>query len=212
MSSEDDSTTSTGSKNFYIGCSGNGYISIGEERLEELLGMMPTLRFLLFGHPNMKQNNPKILKNGTQVLEIPNELQVSKTSFLLLVNCIFQVEPLPRRLVNNGIGGTRMDKLIETMTTLGGCATLEERLREHSYSNPLFPDEDVQERFHWLTLRKKSYLSVCMYDHDNFVKAGFHYVSTDPQKDENDVLTHYYRKEKKPVTTSRANKGSRNRG
>ena len=148
----------------------------------------------------MKQNKPKLLKNGTQVLEIPNELQVTKKSFLLLVNCIFQAEPLPRRDVH-GTGETRLDQLIETMATLGGCATLEERLRNHSFNNPLTPDEDVNDKYVWQVLGKSKYASgLDSDDQQDFVENGFFYTGTATESDANGILHHYFRKKKKPTT------------
>lgn len=177
-------------KYYWIGCSGSGYVSMSEDRLESLLDKMPTLRFLLWGHPRMKTKDVEERADGTQILEIPRELQVSKKSFVLLVNCALGVEPLPAR----GVVGSRWTELVETITTLGGCEELEERFQEHHF-NPLTPEQDTNGDFEWQALQKGEFARISEYDVQDMHKLGFSYVSATKDPNSN-MVTHLYRKQR----------------
>lgn len=56
---------------YWVKCSDGGCVAMSEDRLEVLLSCMPTLRFLLLGHPRMKAKEIKELQDGTKILEIP---------------------------------------------------------------------------------------------------------------------------------------------
>lgn len=141
---------------------------MGEDRLKAMFVAMPTLKFLLMGHPNMQAKPVKKAPDGMQVLEIPVELQVSKTSFLLLVGCLFGADKLPPR----GTADSRLTELTETMLTLGGCTTLEEKLKHHS-NNPMTPEEDTDERYTWTRIE-----NLVDREREDMLAKGFSFTTT----------------------------------
>lgn len=138
-------------KIYWIKCSDGLCVSMSQANVESLCDHMPTLRFLLLGHPRMQPKELPTLSDGTtQVLDIPADLQVSRSSFVLLINCLYGVEPLPPRESNRR--SSRLKELAETLVVLGGCQALEERLRHHhtgSVINPMTPEEDIEDKYDW---------------------------------------------------------------
>lgn len=171
-------------KIYYISCSGTGYVTMGEDRLEAMFEAMPTLKFLLMGHPNMQAKPINEMKDGTQVLEIPEELEVSKPSFVLLVNCFFGADKLPPR----GPTDSRLTELLETVATLGGCMNLEEKLKDLS-KNPLTPEEDTENEYVWGILQADIYQSDKM---DDIKRKGYSYT-TSRKLEQYGSITHYFR-------------------
>ena len=165
---------------------------MGEKRLEELFDMMPTLRFILLGHPNMKQNNVQITTNGMPILVIPDYLDVSKNVFISLVNCAFDLEPLPMCGVlesyNNVVG---MKQLLDAITTLGGCDVLEQRLRNRTDGGPLTPEEDMEGKYEWSFMSRCNTATIKYNDVAEYTSKGFSYAGV---KEDGIMRTHLFRK------------------
>lgn len=147
---------------------------------------MPTLQFLLLGHPHMKPKAVQELEDGTQILQIPRDFQVSQKVFLHLINCIFETKPIPAR------GTEEMESLEECVTILGGCEVLEERLKEQ-HTNPLNPEEDINDDYLWQVLHISRSEDIRMPDLERLANAGFSYRST---TEVGIMATHLFRKKK----------------
>jgi hypothetical protein len=185
--SSNNNSGTTQQDNYWICCSDGGHVFMKGGDLEKLLDAMPTLRFLLFGHPNMQ---PKPLEknanDGSILLEIDPALEVSKSSFILLVNCLFNTTALPPRTAE----GSRLLELEETVRTLGGCDDLEKRLKDCS-TNPLTPKQDTTAAFDWTIL--ESHMPIDENSVRELRKEGFSYCSWEKQR----IGTrHYFRKSK----------------
>lgn len=151
-----DMETSGNPKHYFISCA-DGSLAIDQSRVDALCDLMPILRNLLFGHPQME---PKTLEkvNGTPVLEIPPALQVDKSCFLLLLKCSMGVKPLPPRQSFDS------KVLEETMDKLGGCKSLEKKLQKQNATPlpkyyPKTPQDDLEERFLWKVVLKEVFES-----------------------------------------------------
>lgn len=155
---------------YWIGCSGTGYVLMEEERLENVFDEMPTLRYLLMGHPQMAQPSIQQRADGTKVLEIPHELEIHQSSFLLLVNCLVGMEPLPPRNAPN----SRLTELSETVTKLGGCVSLENRVKDRT-ANPMTPEEDVENQYTWAVIQYDTIFQRRMHD---MMERGYSYTTT----------------------------------
>lgn len=168
---------------YWIQCSDDETIAMEGKRLNKILDAMPTLRFLFFGHPGMQ---PKVLeqRDGASVLVIPDLLKVSKHDFIALTTAFFDVTSLPVP------GSDGMEKLLRTITTLGGCDNLESRIRE-PFTLPTMPSEDVTELFHWQASADRPESCVAIMNQN-----GYSYCTSgvDPS-DENNTI-HYFRKRK----------------
>ena len=176
-------------QHYWISCSDGGHVFMKGEHLETLLDAMPTLRFLLFGHPNMQTKALEKNENdGSILLEIDPALEVTKSSFILLVNCLFKTKPLPSRTDES-----RLTELEETVRTLGGCDDLEKRLKDCS-ANPLIPKEDTSDSFEWTFLETETYMPIDEDDVRKLREAGFSYCSW--AKD-GSLNRHIFRKSKK---------------
>lgn len=158
---------------YWIGCSGTGYVVMNEDRLESLLQDMPTLRFLLLGHPNMAQPAIQQRPDGSKLVEIPHELEISQSSFLLLVNCFFGLQPLPPR-TSDGDKSSRLTELTEVITKLGGCARLEQQCQELAI-NPLTPAQDVNNKYTWAVIQ---YDHISQYVCKDMMDRGYSYTIT----------------------------------
>jgi hypothetical protein len=135
-------------KTYWIDCSDTGHVVMDDIRLEAMFEKMPTLKFLLMGHPNMKAKATRQNEEtGAEILTIPAELEISKSSFLLLVNCLFGAVPLPRPAAPE----SRHLELTETIATLGGCQELELQI-QHLRCDPTTPEDDVHQEFYWANL------------------------------------------------------------
>jgi hypothetical protein len=134
-------------KMYYIDCCGTGHMVMNSIRLNIMFEKMPTLSFLLIGHPHMRAEEMKQLEDGREILQIPEELGVSKSSFILLVNCIFGNVQLPRP----GVSGSRYLELVETAATLGGCEDLEEQIKNFR-PEPMTPQDDIHNEYYWAKL------------------------------------------------------------
>jgi hypothetical protein len=87
---------STLSKLYCIDCCGTGHVIMNDARLNVMFEKMPTLRFLLMRHPKLKAEEIKQHEGGVVgILHTPEELGVSKSSFTLLVGCIYGHVQLP---------------------------------------------------------------------------------------------------------------------
>lgn len=181
-------------KVYSVGCCGTGYVAMSEERAEQIFTLMPTLRFLLLGHPQMAHK--KVVErddDGVTILEIPEEFDVTKESFLLLINCLFEAEPLPARCGRKKERDDgRLKDLIETMATLGGCDVLERRLKDH-HANPLTPEDDSNDRYEWHILRYGKYHDIDDHEMVRMKKYGFSFTTS---KMEHDQINFYYRAKK----------------
>jgi hypothetical protein len=160
-------------------------------RLEILVENMPTLQFLLFGHPNMQSKTVGKVNDGSVLLEIDPALGVSKSSFVLLLNCLFRAQSLPPR---SG-GNSRRDELVETIATLGGCASLERRLREQG-ENPLTPAEDTTGAYCWSVVEKYRTDQLDQYTSRDMRREGYSYTAWEKDK-EFGINRHYFRRSKK---------------
>ena len=191
-------------KHYLIECSKTGYVTMSEKRLEELFDMMPTLRFILLGHPNMKQNNVKVTTTGMPILVIPDYLNVSVDSFITLVNCAFDIEPLPSRLVlhegtkgylsSESKNGISMKVLTDTITKLGGCDVLEQRLRNRTDDGPLTPEEDTGGKYIWSILHCSNATAIYCIDVDAYTSKGFSFAGV---KEDGIYRNYFFRKKNK---------------
>lgn len=184
MASTDTETTEP-QQIYWIGCSGTGYIVMDEERLTTILEGMPTLRFLLMGHPQMAETKIEQRDDGTKVVEIPVELQIQQSSFLLLINCLLENEPLPPRN-KQGDDSSRLTELSETITKLGGCPVLENRLKDLT-ANPMTPEDDVNREFAWAVIQYDTIFQSRMMD---MMKLGYSFTITKKIERENH---HFFR-------------------
>ena len=141
-------------KVYWIQTSDGRCLAMSSEDVGILVNMMTTLSFLFFGHPKMRAKVLKTTNDGIEILEIDPSLQVSQSSFILLWTCVRGVASLPARSDES-----RLIELEETMVKLGGCESLEKRLRDHS-ANPLTPEEDTEGKYIW-RFRRKSRHSTC---------------------------------------------------
>lgn len=137
-------------KMYWIECSGTGLVAMDDVRLDVMFEKMPSLKFLLMGHPNMKKKDLRRNKDGTEILVIHKELGISKSSFVLLVNNVFNNITHPHH-------ESRLDELIDTIVTLGGCSSLEHHLTCKQQNNPMTPSEDVDHKFDWMTIPNHFY-------------------------------------------------------
>lgn len=197
MSDQEEATTP---KFYWVKCSDGGYVSMNSERLEFLLDLMPTLRFLLLGHPLMKPKELQQLPDGnTQILEIPVDFRISQKAFLQLINCILEADPLPPRRGHKkqGADDDSLTVLTQTMATLGGCKVLEQRLKDH-HGNPLTPEEDTNNDYEWHILRISKTADIRMDTLTTFANAGYNYTTSilDPLGG-GIMATHLYRKKRK---------------
>ena len=132
-------TTTTATPKLYcIRCSDDGCLILDKDKLEQVFDKMPTLRHLLIGHPTMKPDQAEEQKDGTTLLIIPEELSVSKISFIRLIQCLSRGNSFPNLTIHDVLD------LKVTMTTLGGCQELEDRLQNH-VPDPMSPQEDKRE-------------------------------------------------------------------
>ena len=156
-----------------------------EERLSTILDEMPTLRFLLLGHPQMAEMQIEQRADGTKVLEIPPELQIHQSSFLLLINCLFETQPLPPRR-DNDKKESRLTELTETITKLGGCQVLENRLKDLTV-NPMTPEEDVNREYMWAVIQYDTIFQSRMQE---MMDRGYSYTIS---KNVRNTEHHYFR-------------------
>jgi len=156
------------SESFKIVCSDGQSVLMDRARLENLLDKMPTLRHLFFGHPQMRQTDLEV-QDGFQVVKIPDSLEVTKKAFVEAIHAVFELRSLP------ALTGVELDLelklLMDTLFALGGCDEFENRFREHkkqialqsesavSYYNPMTPEEDVKQLYHWASLPTSNGLS-----------------------------------------------------
>ena len=85
----------------WIQCT-NGRVSVSPQRLEELCDAMPILRNLLMGHPEMAEK-PAVYDqdDGAQVLQIPNDLGVTRRVMTWLIRAVAK-GVLPSRWKHKG--------------------------------------------------------------------------------------------------------------
>lgn len=193
------STTSLNGEHklYWIKCSDGLVVSMGSDKLEFLFHLMPTLRFLLMGHPSMRANSLSYDKNGVPILEIPGDLCVSQDDFCLLVNVVFEAVPLPpRNLDSYGERSDLLTLLEKTMATLGGCEALAQRLNGH-HANPRRPEEDTNDDYDWHVLHVSHTYSVDAIDMKNFSSKGFSYAGfVKDGEGYTSTKSHFYRKKK----------------
>jgi len=175
---------------FWIVCSDGAAIPMEGARLGSLLDKMPTLRFLFFGHPQMQ---PKFLKirDGAKVVEIPPDLGVTKDDFLAVVHAVLELCPLPAGR------DPQFNPLITTLSALGGCVELEDRIREQVAANPLTPAEDGKEQYYWQIVKIGKFATI---DQDKAMKMaqlGFYFTTSfiDERNNSSEIIF-YYRKRK----------------
>jgi hypothetical protein len=132
---------------YKIQCSDGGLIAISMERITKLLEMMPILRSILFGHPQMKTKKLTTDKDGVEIVNIPHEFQVTVEDFALLIRCALEYQPIPVRTVQES---SQHATLVDTIAKLGGCEKLERHLYDKdTVVNPTTPEEDFHEQFMW---------------------------------------------------------------
>lgn len=154
-------------------------------RLTRLLDKMPTLRYLLFGHPSMQKKKLQE-QDGAKVLELPSFLDIEKDSFVQLLHVIEELEPIPASCYK------KFSTMIKTLTNLGGCEELEQRMRKKYATNPQCPDEDFQQLFEWKAANITEGNSLTLVDSDLEVTASFYSESAT-------TSTYYLRKRKAPA-------------
>eukprot|EP00977_Amphora_coffeiformis_P013136 scaffold3396_cov176-Amphora_coffeaeformis.AAC.9 len=193
-----DDTIPAPEKMYWIQCSDGSSLIMGQNKLEVLLEAMPIFRCLLMGHPNMARKPFNTRSDGTEILEIPPELDVKKKSFLLLIDSFFETKPLAC-FIDDGDDnkdGDCNDNVLEdlrgTLNTLGGCEVLEKRLAKvHPRYNPLTPGEDVNDEYIWDVVEDYQRPS-----HENLHKRGFSFASIFVDSDGIAGRFFYFRKKK----------------
>ena len=153
---------------YWIECCDGNMVPVEKGRLRELLKLMPILEYLLFGHPQMA---PKVLKirDGMTVLQIPPDLGINGATFVLVMNCALEITPLPVT--------DKANLLCEAVAVLGGCESLEKRMRHIDFYSPLSPEEDTQNKFDWQLFVKSVYRDINMYDTKDYIELGYSFVS-----------------------------------
>ena len=156
-------------KIYWIQTSDRRCLAMSEGDVDNLVQEMPTLSFLLFGHPQMQPKTLKKSKDGIEILEIDPALQVSRASFIFLVNCLRGATPLPARADES-----QSKDLAETMVTLGGCESLEQRLRDQS-TNPLTPEEDTEDKYLWQVIHQSEFSNFSI--PPDYANAGYTFAA-----------------------------------
>lgn len=111
-------------------------------------------------------------KHDSKVVEISPELCISKSSFLLLVNCVLGYEAIPVRK------SAQFDELVETMIKLGGCKAIEPYIenieddKDTSYC-PFHPTEDVEGRYSWQILTGHTFGALRYSDAIGMMSQGY---------------------------------------
>jgi hypothetical protein len=128
---------------FIIGCL-DGNILVSSERLKSLFEVMPTLRFLLFGHPlignDASTQQVEDIQTDLRTLKINDEFNISRDSFNRIMTCALSINDLPNVKEER-------KKLLEDVNALGGCLSLEERVRQLNVAEQeKFALEQVEQR------------------------------------------------------------------
>jgi predicted RNA methylase len=77
---------------YWVKCADRA-IPVSTGHFERLLELMPVLGYLLFGHPKMQPKTIAQHQDGAPVLEIPLELEVSASSFSLVLESALGLVP-----------------------------------------------------------------------------------------------------------------------
>jgi len=179
---------------FMIACSDEQIVLMGKDRLDNLLDKMPILRFLFFGHPDMEQKQLEV-RDGLRVVKIPDSLRVSKEAFLEAVHAVLGLHSLP------ALAGCDLDlalkPLHDTLSTLGGCDEFDNRVRVHKEqmssavpSNPMTPQEDVNQLYNWTTHKENTYPP------DHLASQGFSFTTVFTEHGTGNLNYLLYRKRK----------------
>eukprot|EP00977_Amphora_coffeiformis_P011357 scaffold2742_cov167-Amphora_coffeaeformis.AAC.7 len=166
----------------------DGNIVMDGQRLEHLLDKIPTLRFLLFGHPDMQAKDLPEHTDGAKVVSLPEFLSVSKFEFISIIHAILGLSPLP---VPDSF---EMKSLLKNLTLLGGCEELEHRIRQaretRENASPHVPAHDLEEQYQWQIINHRMDLPGSLVMH----QQGYSLTKfeMDPKDDSRVYL--YYRK------------------
>lgn len=147
------------------------FVAVSGSRLEKLFDLMPTLQYLLLGNQTVLKKSDQ--GKGLPILVIPSELKVTKKSFLLLLHNALELDFLPLP------GSAEWSDLLTTITNLGGCEALEERLKNCILKRgPMTPEEDTEGKYNWQIAHGHEELrSIKAQD---MAKAGFSYTTSIP--------------------------------
>ena len=184
MSSSSQNNTTVTKEDYCIDFGTTGNVIMSKERVEMLCEKMPILGHLWFGHPNMKPKALKCRDDGVKILTISEELRVvvGKDDFVRMVNCILGLQRLPP------IGSIRYDEFINTMTTLGGCPSMEAKLRSLQ-TEPLTGEEDIHCLYQWQVIFGHIFDSTT----EMMMKNGYSLASIQ-KDDQGRPVTTYFRK------------------
>jgi hypothetical protein len=163
---------------------GDGHVLMDEQRINALFSKLPLLQ--------MAFNNDAIMElkkcpGGSILLDMDPSFNVSRDSFILLTNCLLELEPIPPR------NGRRWRDLVQTITTLGGCSKLESRLEDNGASPPT-PEEDKDDEFVWSVFETSEYNTLRPSDAEKMRSEGYSYTGF--QVDDKGHKIHFYRKKK----------------
>lgn len=173
---------------FHTKSDDKAFIPMKGDKLEKLFLKMPTLRHLLLGHPGMEPKAQDVREDGTILLELSETFGIDHASFLYLLHCVFGLQPLPHPLQHP----LERENLLTTLTTLGGCEELEERLAKQRMTNPLKPEDDFNGDYTWRVFP----YSLSVADLRPLEQEGYFYSTSEPSSEDNKRL-YYFRKEKK---------------
>ena len=134
----------------------DGNCLISRERLLKLMGMMPVLNFLIFGHPNMKKTHD--IQDNKLLISTPYDFNIKRSNFVFLIEVAFDIINLL-----NYCDTKQLDELMNIVTILGGCTYIENKLRsmlnkenketeQSNYlkqMNPMTPEQDDNKLFSW---------------------------------------------------------------
>lgn len=126
----------------------SGKMCMGAERWNILAQRMPILKQLVLGKEGM-QSTMNVLDDGFHYTNIPESFEVQLKEFVKLCKCVLDIDQVPR-------DEEKIDHLLHTATIFGGCEYLEEvistmrqAMRQANMENPIYPEEDLLQRFSW---------------------------------------------------------------
>jgi len=169
---------------------------------------MPTLRFLLFGHPKFALVQTETQELGPLgdlgKLQLNDEFNISRDLFNRIMTCALNIRDLPP-------GREEQTELIEAANILGGCATLEERVKQLNIAEEernaraqdaqrrataVSPITDTWNMFDWRIVGPQ-YCYVSLNHAPDYVSQGFEYAGQQQCGDNGDgvmAVMHYFRR------------------
>ena len=176
----------------WIECSDGGMVPMGRNRLDVVLQKMPVLCFLLLGHPQMKAKTFQD-RDGMKVLKIPPDLNVSQQEFLAVIHAVLGLTRFPHPEMD----ATQRQRLLHTISILGGCEDLEQNLRHGGYTSlPRKPSQDSYNEYEWQILRTPQTQGVAATDATEMAAQGFTFCALESDLVDHSMVILYYRKPK----------------